>query len=84
GAAQEEVKRSGDLAVPLHLRNAPTKLMKEMGYGSEYRYSHTEPGDQEFLPEAISGKRFYEPGDNAREQDYKANIERIFGERYRK
>ena len=84
GAAQEEVKRSGDLAVPLHLRNAPTKLMKEMGYGSEYRYSHTEPGDQEFLPEAISGKRFYEPGDNAREQEYKATIERIFGERYRK
>ncbi|MBK7383195.1 MAG: replication-associated recombination protein A [Flavobacteriales bacterium] len=73
GAAQTEVKRSGDLPVPLHLRNAPTKLMKTIGYGKDYRYSHEGEGnfvDQEFLPEAISGKTLYIPGDNPREAEY--------------
>ncbi|MBL0126592.1 MAG: replication-associated recombination protein A [Flavobacteriales bacterium] len=73
GAAQAEVKRSGDLPVPLHLRNAPTKLMKTIGYGKEYQYSHEGEGnfvDQEFLPEAISGKTLYVPGDNPREAEY--------------
>ncbi len=86
GSAQAEVKRSGDLPVPLHLRNAPTKLMKEIGYGTDYRYSHDEPAeasDQEFLPDAISGKRLYEPGANLREQDYAALIDRVFKGRYR-
>ena len=85
GNAQAEVKRSGDLPVPLHLRNAPTKLMKEIGYGDKYQYSHDFAGhvsDQEFLPEAISGKRLYEPGDNTREQEYAALIERAFKGKY--
>ena len=85
-AAQAEVKKSGDLPVPLHLRNAPTKLMKDLGYGSNYKYSHDQPehaSDQEFLPESISGNAFYEPGANAREQEYSAMIERVFKGKYR-
>ncbi|MBL0043197.1 MAG: replication-associated recombination protein A [Flavobacteriales bacterium] len=85
-AAQGEVKKSGDLPVPLHLRNAPTKLMKDMGYGINYKYSHDQPGhagEQEFLPDDISGKTFYEPGVNAREQEYSAMIERVFKGKYR-
>ncbi|HRH37583.1 MAG TPA: replication-associated recombination protein A, partial [Flavobacteriales bacterium] len=73
GTALDEVTKSGDLPVPLHLRNAPTKLMKDMGYGSSYQYSHDHPGhtsDQEFLPERISGKKLFTPGDNAREQKW--------------
>lgn len=85
GAAQEEVRRSGDLPVPLHLRNAPTKLMKDLGYGAHYRYFHDQPEgekDQEFLPESISGKRLYEPGNNKREREHAALIERLFNRRY--
>ena len=62
--AQAEVKDSGNLSVPLPLRNAPTKLMKEIGYGKEYKYAHDHPNNfihQEYLPEEISGKKFYEP-----------------------
>ena len=69
--AQSEVARSGDLEVPLALRNAPTKLMKELGYGDEYQYSHDGEGnfiEQEFLPKEIEGQKFYEPGKNAREE----------------
>ncbi|MFP9115295.1 replication-associated recombination protein A [Flavobacterium sp. RHBU_3] len=70
GNAQSVVKQTGDLPVPLHLRNAPTKLMKELGYGDEYKYAHDYDNnfaDQEFLPDAISGTAFYEPGANSRE-----------------
>lgn len=69
--AQLMVKQTGDLAVPLHLRNAPTKLMKDLNYGQEYKYSHDYPenfAEQEFLPEEIKGTSFYEPGNNKREQ----------------
>ena len=79
------MKRSGDLPVPLHLRNAPTKLMKEIGYGEKYQYSHDFAGhvsDQEFLPEAISGKRLYEPGDNRKEQEFAAYLRSVWKERY--
>ncbi|MBQ9472840.1 MAG: replication-associated recombination protein A [Bacteroidales bacterium] len=72
GAAQEAVRRTGDLPVPLHLRNAPTKLMKEMGYSDGYRYAHDYEGnfvEQEFLPDALSGSAFYRPGNNVREQE---------------
>ena len=75
GAAQAEVKKSGDLPVPIALRNAPTKLMKDIGYGKEYQYSHEGEGnfvEQEFLPEKISGTSFYKPGDNPREREYAA------------
>ncbi len=69
--AQQRVKETGDLSVPLHIRNAPTQLMKDLGYGQDYKYAHEY--DQnfvplEFLPEALSGTVFYEPGTNSREE----------------
>lgn len=70
-AALAEVKLSGHLPVPLHLRNAPTKLMKQLGYGEEYKYAHSYEGnfvDQEFLPEKIKDKRFYFPQQNPTEE----------------
>ena len=70
--AQQTVKETGDLSVPLHLRNAPTKLMKDLGYGESYKYAHDYEGnfvDLEFLPESIKGKLFYKPGDNKREAE---------------
>ncbi|HEY0977457.1 MAG TPA: replication-associated recombination protein A [Flavobacteriales bacterium] len=85
GEALSEVQRSGDLPVPLHLRNAPTKLMKELGHGKDYVYSHDQPGhhsEQEFLPEAISGKRFYTPGDNRKEQEFAAYLDRVWKQKY--
>ncbi|MCA6438850.1 MAG: replication-associated recombination protein A [Sediminibacterium sp.] len=72
GKAQQAVQRYGDLPVPLHLRNAPTKLMKQMDYGKDYRYSHLGEGnflDQEYLPDEIKNTNFYMPGNNAREQE---------------
>ena len=72
--AIQTVKQTGDLSVPLHLRNAPTKLMKELGYGETYQYAHDHPmnfAHQEFLPEELSNTVFYEPGNNAREQAQK-------------
>ena len=68
--AKQLVSETGNLPVPLHLRNAPTKLMKEIGYGQDYKYSHDYPNnfvEQEFLPEEISGTRLYDPQNNARE-----------------
>ena len=70
GKAQQIVKQTGDLPVPLHLRNAPTKLMKELGYGDEYKYAHDYDNnfaDQEFLPDEIKNTAFYDPGNNTRE-----------------
>lgn len=70
-AAMAEVRESGHLPVPLHLRNAPTKLMKDLGYGKEYKYAHSYEGnfvDQVFLPEKIKNKRFYTPQNNPTEQ----------------
>jgi putative ATPase len=72
GKAQQMVKQTGDLPVPLHLRNAPTKLMKELGYGDEYKYSHdfaNNFAEQEFLPDDLSETKFFEPGENAREKE---------------
>ncbi|MGB1269364.1 MAG: replication-associated recombination protein A [Flavobacteriaceae bacterium] len=77
--AQQAVKQSGNLSIPLHLRNAPTKLMKELGYGEDYKYSHNYANnfaEQEFLPDELSGTKFYEPGSNSREnlqRDYLKN-----------
>ena len=70
GKAQQIVKQTGDLPIPLHLRNAPTKLMKELGYGDDYKYAHDYDNnfaDQEFLPDEIKNTAFYDPGNNARE-----------------
>lgn len=70
--AQALVREKGDLSVPLHLRNAPTKLMKDLNYGKAYKYSHDFPGNfvnQEFLPDEIKGLMLYDPGENARENE---------------
>jgi len=70
GEAQQIVKQTGDLPVPLSLRNAPTKLMKELGYGDQYKYAHDHPGNfvaYEFMPDSLQGKTLYNPGNNVRE-----------------
>ena len=70
GIAQQLVKNTGNLSVPLHIRNAPTKLMKDIGYGKDYKYSHGYEGNfeaQEYLPNEIKGTKFYEPGNNPKE-----------------
>jgi putative ATPase len=84
-AAQAEVRNSGNLPVPLHLRNAPTKLMKELDYGKNYKYAHGYEGNfafQEFLPESISKVSFFEPGDNANELKIKEKLKALWGEKY--
>ena len=70
--AMEKVKQTGNLQVPIHLRNAPTKLMKDLGYGKGYQYAHDFKNqfvDQEFLPDEISSTKFYEPGENPKEKN---------------
>ena len=83
--AQQLVKQTGDLSVPLPLRNAPTKLMKELGYGEEYKYSHDYANnfaDQEFLPEEIAGTTLYEPGANQRENSFRAFLQKRWKNKY--
>ncbi|OOQ60493.1 replication-associated recombination protein A [Mucilaginibacter pedocola] len=85
GAALALVKQTGDLPVPLHLRNAPTKLMKNIGYGKDYKYAHSYEGnftDQDFLPEALRGTKIYEPGNNPKENESKEKLKRLWGTRY--
>ena len=83
--AQQLVKQTGDLPVPLALRNAPTKLMKELGYGDEYKYSHDGAGNfiaQEFLPKEITNQKLYDPGDNAREEGIRKFLKNRWGTKY--
>lgn len=83
--AQQTVKQTGDLAVPLHLRNAPTKLMKELDYGKDYKYAHAYEGnfaEQEFLPDEISETTFYVPGSNQREQADKVILNKKWKGKY--
>lgn len=83
--AQELVKSTGNLPVPLHLRNAPTKLMEDIGYGTEYDYTHNNEsnfGDQEYLPDRISGNRLYTPGNNPRENDLRSYLKKCWSEKY--
>ncbi|MFM1754113.1 MAG: hypothetical protein RLZZ236_1052 [Bacteroidota bacterium] len=85
GKAQQIVKQTGDLSVPIHLRNAPTPLMKELGYGEEYKYSHDYANnfaEQEFLPEAISGTSIYEPGNNTRENTTREFLKNRWKDKY--
>ena len=85
GAAQQAVKQKGDLPVPLHLRNAPTKLMKDLDYGKEYQYAHNYENNfavQEYLPEEISGTTFYEPQNNAREIELKKFLKNRWKDKY--
>jgi len=84
--AQSLVKKTGNLPVPLHLRNAPTGLMKELGYGENYRYAHEYKGnfvDLEFLPDEISGSTLFEPGNNPREQEMRKSLKNKWKSRYR-
>lgn len=84
-AALALVKQTGNLPVPLHLRNAPTKLMKNLDYGKDYQYAHSYEGNfvnQEFLPEEISGTKFYEPGENATEKKIREEMEKKWKGRY--
>lgn len=85
GKAQQIVKQTGDLPVPLHLRNAPTKLMKELGYGDEYKYAHdfdNNFAEQEFLPDEIQNTSFYEPGNNAREKELRTFLKNRWKDKY--
>ncbi|MES2486691.1 MAG: replication-associated recombination protein A [Bacteroidota bacterium] len=85
GKAQSVVKQTGDLPVPLHLRNAPTKLMKELGYGDDYKYAHdynNNFAEQEFLPDAINNTAFYEPGQNSRENADREFLKRRWRGKY--
>lgn len=84
-SAQALVKQEGDLPVPLHLRNAPTKLMKDLNYGKAYKYSHDFENNfafQEFLPDKIKGTKLYDPGQNARENDLRRNLQKLWGKKY--
>ena len=83
--AQQMVRQTGDLPVPLHIRNAPTKLMKQLGYHEGYKYAHDYQGnfvEQEFLPDALKGTKFYEPGQNPREEDTRRLLRARWGEKY--
>jgi len=85
GNAQAKVRETGNLPIPLSLRNAPTKLMKELNYGKNYKYSHNYEGnfaEQEFMPPEISGEKFYEPGNNAAEARTRAHLKELWKEKY--
>ncbi|NRR91649.1 replication-associated recombination protein A [Winogradskyella undariae] len=85
GRAQQLVKETGDLSVPIPMRNAPTKLMKELGYGEAYKYSHNYENNfahQEFLPEEIANTKLYNPGNNAREQSQRNYLKTLWKDKY--
>lgn len=83
--AQQIVKQTGDLSVPVHLRNAPTKLMKELGYGKDYQYAHDYENSfafQDFMPETLQGTTIYQPGDNQRENAMRTHLKNLWKDRY--
>ncbi len=85
GKAQELVRKTGDLSVPLPLRNAPTKLMKDLEYSKNYKYAHSFDNNfinQEFLPEEISNTKFYEPGNNPRENQFRELLKKRWKDKY--
>jgi putative ATPase len=85
GTAMNAVKQKGDLPVPLHIRNAPTSLMKNLGYGKDYEYSHSYENNfsaQEYLPKEIAGNKFYEPGKNAREEELRKFLKSLWKDKY--
>ena len=85
GAAMNAVKQQGDLSVPLHIRNAPTQLMKQEGYGKGYEYSHDYENNfspQEYLPDEIKGTAFYKPGNNAREEELRKFLKTLWKNKY--
>jgi putative ATPase len=85
GAALAKVQETGNQPVPLHLRNAPTKLMKELGYSDGYKYAHDYEGhfvEQQFLPDALTDARFWQPQPNPQEDKLKERMGRLWGERF--
>lgn len=83
--AQDLVKKTGDLSVPLHIRNAPTKLMKDLDYGKDYKYAHNYPGNfvaDEFLPEEIQNTKLYEPSNNSRENQFREVLKQRWKDKY--
>lgn len=85
GDALAAVQKHGDLPVPLHIRNAPTKLMKNLNYGKDYAYAHNYENNfspQEYLPKEISGTSFYNPGNNAREAELRKNLKTLWKDKY--
>ncbi len=83
--AMQVVRETGDLPVPLAIRNAPTKLMKELNYGKDYQYAHDFENNfiqMEFMPEAIKGRKFFEPGDNQRENEIRKFLKERWGKKY--
>ena len=83
--AQQLVRQTGDLSVPLSIRNAPTKLMKELGYGKNYQYAHNYDGSfvpHEFLPEEVSSTTLYKPGNNPKEQQISSYLKKLWQEKY--
>ena len=84
--AQELVSKTGNMSVPLALRNAPTKLMKDLGYGEEYKYSHNYTNNfvqQEFFPQELSGTNFFEHGSATREKEIWETIKNLWGDKYK-
>ena len=84
-AALAAVRKEGDLPVPLHIRNAPTKLMKDIGYGKNYEYSHSYNNNfspQEYLPGKIAGTKFFDPGKNAREEELRKVLKNLWKDKY--
>jgi putative ATPase len=80
------VRNKGNLPVPLQIRNAPTKLMKNLGYGADYKYAHSFENnfaDMEFLPDQISGTKFYDPGNNPREQEFRMKLKQLWKSKYK-
>ncbi|MDX1315335.1 MAG: replication-associated recombination protein A, partial [Eudoraea sp.] len=83
--AIEEVRKTGDTPVPLHLRNAPTRLMKDLNYGENYKYAHSYEGNfvqDNYLPEELKGKKYYEPGSNSREKDLRDKLRKMWDKYY--
>ncbi len=84
-SALQKVNETGDLPVPLSVRNAPTKLMKNLGYGKDYQYAHSFENNfvnMEFLPDELKGMKFYEPGKNAREEEMRKHLRTLWKEKY--
>lgn len=85
GMAQQIVRDTGDLSIPLHLRNAPTKLMKDLNYGEGYKYSHSFENNfivQEYLPDSIANTKIYEPGENTKERSFREKLRQRWGKKY--
>ena len=85
GSAMSKVHETGDLPVPLSVRNAPTRMMKDMGYGKDYQYAHSFKDNfvnMEFLPDALAGQKFYDPGNNPREEELRNYLKKLWKEKY--